>query len=178
MIIVTISDLKFALKVVCKERLEFSLLEDVIVSVVDSRLFVFGFDGCLNEGRGAAAFILTYFLLFFFNGGSRFLQHWLLRGLLLLRFLILILEVPCYKDILGLENLLLLFVSPHVNKYSSSNLQDSMHLSECCHSESRCWEVMNHCYGDYAIKDSISNWQLQWIAEESLEPTISFSADL
>lgn len=76
--------------------------------------------------------------------------------------------MPRDKDILGLEDLLLLFIGPNVDEESASDLKYPVHLSEGSDPQARRREVMDHGDGYDAVKDPISHWQLETIAEEGL----------
>lgn len=121
MIVVSFTDFQFSFEALYNELLQFSLFEYMIVSMIYSRLLVLVSDCSLNEATLAARFLGLFFLLY-------------LRGVFsfLLRLLILILEVPGDKDILGLENLVLLLIGPDINEDTTSYFQYTMEFIDSC----------------------------------------------
>lgn len=107
MVIVAISDLKFALKVASDQLLQLTFLKYMVIPMIDCSLLVFRFNGSLDKGRVTFDFLL-------FNT----------------RLLIFVLQVPSYEHILGLKHFFLLLISPHIYEPSPSYPKDSMHLCE------------------------------------------------
>ena len=146
MIIVALNYLKLTREILLDKLFQLSFFEYMIVSMINRSLFGFILNRCLYKGRVSTTFWFFQFLLgnrcrllFFLILLCLFFglllltfrcQYWGKR-LFFLSFFILILQMPCHKDILCFEHFLLLLISPYINEYLSSDLKYPMHFSDC-----------------------------------------------
>ena len=125
MIVVPLTDFQFSFEPFFNKLFKLSLLKYMIVSMIHSRSFILISYRSLNK----AATLAVRSLL-------RLLLKWRFLGfLLLIRLLILVLEVPSDKDVLGLENFVFLFVGPHIDKDPTAYFQNTVEFANCSQSQ-------------------------------------------